>query len=307
MASHHQQPFRLSAHALAASLWLASFALVSPVAGLNLPRQTPRPTGTLDIRSWPLMPTLAPAVPQHLALGRRAFNTVCGYIGGNADLPATCMAGSHCVVDAQNKAVGCCPDEGDCATGIFTGCVDQNNPGGGVVDPHVFTCGAGNVCYKNRFEGGYIQYGCGTASDIGTDVALTASGEALVAYNTVTVSLRPTTTMATVASASPGSGISTDGIAGKTSSSHPSSTTGDKAGASKATDIDSPSKDDSSHSHVGAIAGGVLGGIAALALLIALGLWLWRRNKRSRTPEDEEEPKFIRRVDLLPIRRSHFC
>lgn len=276
----HVTASRRPVNAIAASL-LASTAILAPVSAHALPRQTMRPTGTMNIQSWPLQPTMAPALPA--GLGRRDFNTVCGYIGGNPDLPATCLAGSHCVVDDQQKAVGCCPDEGDCTTGIFTGCVDGNSPGNGVVDPHIFTCGAGDFCYKNTFEGGYFQYGCGSASDMATTVALTASGESAITYTSVSVSLRPTTTLATT-------------TGGTSSSGGPSSTSGRSQGASKPTGTDSATKDDggNSHSHTGAIVGGVIGGLAALAILLALGIWLWRRNRRSATPEAEEEPKFIR-------------
>ena len=257
---------------------LVSSAVFASASGHALPRQTMRPTGSMDILSWPVEPTAMPTIPAQLA--RRDFNTVCGYIGGNADLPATCLAGSHCVVDAEHKAVGCCPDEGDCTKGIFTGCVDENNPGRGVIDPHIFTCGVGDVCYKNTFEGGFFQYGCGSASDMATTVALTASGEAAVAYTSVSVSLRPTTTLASV-----------------TSSDHtgPSSTS---SRDSKPTGADS-TKDDGGSSHTSAIVGGVVGGLAALVLLLALGIFLWRRNKNPKAPEAEEEPKFIRQV--IPI------
>ncbi|OAQ99383.1 hypothetical protein LLEC1_05174 [Akanthomyces lecanii] len=248
---------------------LVSSAVLSPASGHALPRQTTRPTGTMDILSWPIQSTAMPTAAVELV--RRDFNTVCGYIGGNPDLPATCLAGSHCVVDAEHKAVGCCPDGGDCTKGIFTGCVDENNPGRGVVDPHIFTCGVGDVCYKNTFEGGFFQYGCGSASDMATTVALTASGEAAVAYSSVSVSLRPTTTLASVTSSN---------------DAGPSSTSGRN---SKPTGADT-TKDDAGSNHTSAIVGGVVGGLAALVLLLALGIFLWRRNKNPEVPEAEQEP-----------------
>lgn len=289
MATSHHGSSQRPRQMLAASLWLASSALFSPASGHALPRRTAHPTATQEIQPWPL-PTPG---PNHAALvnARRQFNTICGYIGGNPDLPATCLPDSHCVVDAQNKAIGCCPDDGDCTTGIFTGCADENNPGNGVVDPHIFTCGAGDVCYKNTFEGGFFQYGCGSASDLATNVALTASGQADLSYMSVSVSLRPTTTLASL--------TSTDG----TSSRGPSSTSGGMAGASN-----TPSPEDGGSSHTGAIVGGVIGGLAAILLLFALGFWLWRHNKGSRIPEAEDEPKFIRQVNmdiLQPTQSAH--
>lgn len=290
MASSHRSP-RRQAHSLAASALLLSSTMLDPVSGHALPRQTPRPTQV--IQSWPLQPTPAPRVPPELS--RRQFNTVCGYIGGNPDLPATCLAGSHCVVDAEKKAIGCCPDDGDCGSGIFTGCVDENTPGRGVVDPHIFTCGAGNVCYKNTFEGGFFQYGCGSASDLATNVALSASGESSLTYMSVSVSLSPTTTLASVtssgSSSSPGSGASST-----TSSKGSSKPTGTK-------DASNDDDDDGSHNHTSAIVGGVIGGLAALILLLALAFWLWRRSKKSKAPEAEDEPKFIRQVPaIMPLK-----
>lgn len=278
--AQHQSLSRRRANAVAASL-LASSAMSNPVSGHALPRQTRQSNSIEHTPTWQteILPTPPPAIIPELV--GRDFNTVCGYIGGNPDLPATCLAGSHCVVDAQNKAIGCCPDGGDCTTGIFTGCVDQNNPGHGVIDPHIYTCGSGDVCYKNTFEGGFFQYGCGSASDMATTVVLTASGRPSIAYTTVSVSLRPTMTLA--------SETSSDGKG-------PSSTLGRE---SKPTGSD-PAQNDGGISHTSAIVGGVVGGLLALALLLALGIFLWRRKRQSRTPQAEEEPKSISRPLASP-------
>ncbi|TQW00797.1 hypothetical protein V2A60_001838 [Cordyceps javanica] len=269
---------RRRAHAIAASM-LTSSAMIAPVSGHAFPRQTVRPTASVNMLSWPIKPTTAPTIPSQLA--GRDLNTVCGYIGGNPDLPATCMAGSHCVVDTEHRAIGCCPDEGDCTVGIFTGCVDQNSPGQNVVDPHIYTCGNGDACYKNTFEGGFFQYGCGSASDMATTVALSAPGQPSIAYTTVSVSLRPTTTLNSV--------TSSDGRG-------PSSTSGRDSNPT-ATDSAKP---DQGVDHTGAIVGGVVGGAVALILLLALAIFLWRRNKSPKAPEVEEEPKFISRPLASP-------
>lgn len=78
-----------------------------------------------------------------------APGTVCGYIGGDAALPATCAAGSHCAVNVAARVVGCCPDGRPCDRGFFTACVDRNSRPQTVRDPYVFTCDAGRVCYRN--------------------------------------------------------------------------------------------------------------------------------------------------------------
>lgn len=269
-----RQPHSRRCPSIVAATLLASSVMIAPISGHALPRQTVRPTRTMDILSWPIEPTL----PAQLV--RRDFNTICGYIGGNPELPATCMAGSHCVVDAQNKAIGCCPDKGDCTKGIFTDCIDENKPGHGVVDPHIYSCGVGNFCYKNTFEGGYFQYGCGSASDMATTVVLTASGEAPIAITTVSVSLRPTTTLTSVTSSVGNS---------------PSSTSGRKSEPT-----DDSTNEDGEANNKSAIVGGVVGGLAAITILLALGIFLWRRNRTPESPQSEEEPKFISRPLASP-------
>ncbi|KAL1872034.1 hypothetical protein VTK73DRAFT_1702 [Phialemonium thermophilum] len=138
----------------------------------------------LAVVSFPSEPTPAPSSPLELRHRRahippiaRNFNTICGYIGGDPELPATCSPGSHCVLDEAHGAVGCCPDdESPCTTGVFTGCVDANSPPQTAADPYVFTCTGGEVCYRNVFAGGFFQFGCGTASNLATTVLATATG-----------------------------------------------------------------------------------------------------------------------------------
>ncbi|KAG7287374.1 hypothetical protein NEMBOFW57_006885 [Staphylotrichum longicolle] len=44
------------------------------------------------------------------------------------------------------------------------------------VNPYVFSCAGGSVCYRNMFDGGFSQWGCGTASDQAATVVNSASG-----------------------------------------------------------------------------------------------------------------------------------
>jgi hypothetical protein len=138
----------------------------------------PQPTKTVDFHEINALsyPFAATAAPDDSFLQRRQFNTVCGYIGGDPGLPATCSAGSHCVVDADHGAVGCCPNAGSCTQGVFTNCVDADSGPQTEVNPYVFTCKGSNSCYKNSFDGGFFQYGCGSTSGLATKVVPTASG-----------------------------------------------------------------------------------------------------------------------------------
>ncbi|KAI1812973.1 hypothetical protein GGS20DRAFT_502335 [Poronia punctata] len=171
----------------------SAILVLNAVFGLTAGHAVPRQTKVVDFHTlsvipFPPAPTDAPRSPFDLL--RREDNTICGYIGGNPDLPATCLAGSHCVLDAANSAVGCCPNGGACTTGVFTGCVDWNSDPQTEINPYVFTCQGSDVCYKNNFAGGYFQYGCGTAFDLGTTVHASASGaSAALSIGTVHVSL----------------------------------------------------------------------------------------------------------------------
>lgn len=127
---------------------LASSTLLQLASSHALPRETKTiAVRELNVVAWPIVATPAPkAASPALAsspaaqLLQRDFNTICGWIGGDASLPATCLAGSHCAADTVNKAIGCCPDSGPCTEGIFTGCVDVNSPPQTELNPYVFTC-----------------------------------------------------------------------------------------------------------------------------------------------------------------------
>ncbi|KAH6958402.1 hypothetical protein DER45DRAFT_221971 [Fusarium avenaceum] len=156
----------------------------------------PQPTKTVDFHeinalSYPFAATTA---PDDSFLQRRQFNTVCGYIGGDPGLPATCSAGSHCVVDADHGAVGCCPNAGSCTQGVFTNCVDADSGPQTEVNPYVFTCKGSSSCYKNSFDGGFFQYGCGSTSGLATKVVPTASGKSAIQLSSINAPLTASAT-----------------------------------------------------------------------------------------------------------------
>ncbi|KAJ9136511.1 hypothetical protein NKR23_g9895 [Pleurostoma richardsiae] len=141
--------------------------LLSTILDLTQARTLPLPPQTrtvdhrqLDVIAWPPLPTSPPIDLAHLNELRRRqdTNTVCGFIGGDPGLPATCSAGSHCVLDTEHGAVGCCPNgQETCTTGVFTGCVDFNSGPQTEINPYVFTCQGSDVCYRNVFDGGFFQ------------------------------------------------------------------------------------------------------------------------------------------------------
>ena len=293
----------------------------SSIFGLAASHALPRQTKTIEFRELNVLPwPLATAAPEPFdSLRRRQFNTACGYIGGDPNLPATCSAGSHCAVDLEHGALGCCPDGGSCTQGVFTDCVDGNSGPQTEVNPYVYTCRGEDVCYKNSFEGGYSQFGCGSASSLGTSVHGTASGkESLVitslsaAFTATPSALSEPTTLGTMAassteeassSAETSSGATSSGTVTSESSSATNSKTSSSATestATKSTATESASKttaskdsaastdaasapdtegDDNGKKHTGAIIGGTISGVAALVAVVAIGIWLWRRKK----------------------------
>lgn len=271
---------------------LVVFSTLSIMAtGHVLPRETKTVEAhPLNVMIWPLA-TPAPVSPDELM--RRQSNTICGYIGGDPDLPATCLAGSHCAVDVEHGAIGCCPNKGPCNAGIFTGCVDRNSGPQTAADPYVYTCRGKNVCYKNMFEGGYFQYGCGTASGLATTVVQTASGKKPLDLTTVSIKLT-----ATVTPLSRPTTLSSE--SSKTSDSSTDSgspVTGDPTPQPSATDGGAaPSSNGSNSKNTGAIIGGAVGGVAVVFALAALAFFLWRRKSANarRGPGSEKDPKYMR-------------
>lgn len=284
----------------------------------HVPRQTPTtvPHRSLNVEAYPPLPapTSPPVNLQNLneLLRRQETNTICGYIGGNPSLPATCSAGSHCVVDADHGAIGCCPDgEDTCTSGVFTGCVDSNSGAQTEVNPYVFTCTAGSVCYSNMFEGGYSQWGCGTASNVAATVLESATGiSSEVHLTSVSVSFTFTQSPSSLETPTQsGSGtLSSDSTTSSSSSSSRSTTASDTlttisipsptetASPTSTGNLSSPTSTPTSASapdttaggggtsnRTGAIVGGTIGAVAALAGIAAVAIYLWRRRAAQNT------------------------
>ncbi|AEO60896.1 hypothetical protein MYCTH_2310612 [Thermothelomyces thermophilus ATCC 42464] len=278
----------------AALLLLSSILqLTDAHAVQRLPRKTPEPTITvpyraLNVAPWPLHATPPPGGDTFANRRRQlddTFNTVCGYINGDQNLPATCGQGSHCVVDTDHNVVGCCPNGApSCTAGVFTGCVDGNSGPQTEVNPYIYSCTGSDVCYMNVYEGGFSQYGCGTASDLAATVQNSASGiTAVLTRPTVSVSytqgistLSEPTTLGTPRSRTRSSTVRTSHSSSATSASSTSSES-----TSSTSEPAAPPATDKSY-RTGAIIGGTIGGLAVLIALGALAFFLRRRNANIR-------------------------
>lgn len=259
----------------------------------------PRQTTTVEYHElivvlFPPLPTPAPVLSPGDLRRRQEGNTICGYLGGNSDLPATCHAGSHCVLDIEHDVVGCCPNGGSCSTGVFTGCVDKNSGPRTEVNPYVYTCSGQDVCYLNNYAGGYHQYGCGSASDLATTVQTTAQGQSSLVLirssipfteQPITLSASSVSSSRSTSSSYSSSATSSSITASRTSSASTSSRSSTASSADTSTTSPTTSASPvggANSSYTGAIVGGTIGGVAFLALLIALIFFLLRRHKNQR-------------------------
>lgn len=273
------------------------------LAAAHVPRQTPTtiPHRPLNVVAYPPVP--APTSPPldlqalHELLRRHDTNTVCGYINGDIASAATCSVGSHCVQDLDAGVVGCCPNgEETCSSGIYTACVDANSGVQTEVNPYIFTCTQGHVCYSNMFEGGFSQFGCGTASDLAATVLASASGApssivlttADVVFTQSSSALATPTTLGTATASESSSSSSSTGslttitvptpsTATRTTSTASSSSSTASSSTAAATAAPGVDAEGSSGKNTGAIVGGTIGGIAAIVGLAAVAAFFYSR------------------------------
>ncbi|GKT45368.1 uncharacterized protein ColSpa_05549 [Colletotrichum spaethianum] len=260
-----------------------------------LPRQTQAHIAlrTLDVRDWPLA-TPAPWLGMMRRQEDSSTNTICGYVGGDPNLPATCSAGSHCAMDASASAVGCCPNGAACTTGVYTSCVDDSSPTQTASDPYIFTCQGSNVCYRNSFEGGAYQYGCGSTTQ-GNTVYPTASGlSTTVSITEISGLVTRAATSSSTSSSSSSSTSSTTSTTSSSSSQTSSSSSTSSTSRSSTTESAMPTAEASSppssaagpppgaaaalRRH-GGIIGGVIGGAAVFVAIVSMALWMRKRKR----------------------------
>ncbi|CCU74631.1 hypothetical protein BGHDH14_bgh03307 [Blumeria hordei DH14] len=228
------------------------------------PAETPAPSAN---------PTANPNLEQ-----KTVDASICGWVGGRADAPALCSAGSTCVRDVEHQYVGCCGTSGSCSAGIYTSCLDRNSMGwsapGGIQSNGVYTCSANSECYRNTYAGGYYQYGCGE-SGWAAQVETTYSGQPTnlvldLIYTTITfagATSESTLTASTTTSSSTSLPLSTSHLP-----TIPVYTASASAIASASSDTKRPPP--------GAIAGIIIAAVNGAAIIVALGLWLCRRRRK---------------------------
>ncbi|KAL2179157.1 uncharacterized protein P884DRAFT_298284 [Thermothelomyces heterothallicus CBS 202.75] len=223
--------------------------------------------GALDIN--PPMPTAAPETPRlRKALeARGATDNTCGFVSGVFTASLWCSTTASCVYNSINSHIGCCDEReiSDCL--IPTVCYDytdstrySTNNGltrwcGDSSYPHCTT-----YIYQDRVFTGYTLLGCAVAAGTGK-VWYTALDTSSTSSSSTSES--STTTFSDTSSTSTSSDSSTSTSSSSSSTTPPVPPNPDRG------------------TPVGAIVGGVVGGLGAIALII-LVVWalLRQRNKQ---------------------------
>lgn len=237
---------------------------------LAIPWTGPRPTATYAAADWTPRPTQGAFREDQLFRRDWFFSSdICGWIEGNYSKSITCATSSSCVWDTARSFVGCCMESAACSTGVYTGCVDSMNGQQTVVDPAVTTwyvsvpidfkfeanvsnSSGASVCYLNSFPQGYHQYECGSSK-------MAATVETTFFDQPASFFLQIATTSLNIPAPSIIAGaVSTSGASG-TAGSQPTS--------------------HSSKPPIGAIIGGVIGGIVVIIGLTVLIGYIIRNRK----------------------------
>ncbi|KXX79021.1 hypothetical protein MMYC01_204449 [Madurella mycetomatis] len=227
----------------------------------------------LSLGSEPPVPTPAPRmpVPREL-LARDSTDNTCAYITGDPTSPLYCATTARCVYNENNLHIGCC-DDGVTNCPIWTTCFDRTESALYTTD-NGFTLWCGQEqyphCitheYQDDIMAGYTVLGCAVAAGTGR------------------VWVTPTTTLETSSDISTPSTSFVSDPTTDSGSTGPSSTDLAPPPPPPAQDSSSSS---SSSAPVGAIVGGVVGGLAALGLIV-LGTWALIRhnnNQKKRAAE----------------------
>ncbi|KAK3113467.1 hypothetical protein LTR53_009211 [Teratosphaeriaceae sp. CCFEE 6253] len=277
------------------------------------PKPTTAPHDSIRAKRWG-------ALPMNQLFARQDENQeTCGYIDSDPNQPVTCSGypDSGCAY-WESTSPGppnfwCCafsggsPDFSQCnyvSSCLNAGDSDNVNVGnvalynGGVIDCPT----PAPYCVTTALLGPsgtlYSQFNCGSASDYIVAYQTTSStpttilSTVLSTVPTTLQSIVPTTVNNTVATTVLVTSIPTSrspATVSATSSDAPS-TTGTQSAQSAAptsSDAPAPSPTGSSHTKIAAIAGGTIGGVAALALVgAAIGFLAWRK-KSQRKPMRE--------------------
>ncbi|KAK0747657.1 hypothetical protein B0T21DRAFT_354819 [Apiosordaria backusii] len=309
---------------------LCQFALFGiSVEALAFPG--PQPTGVIaleDSNGWTPKPTAAPAF--HEVLRRQngrpsnyiaAPDNTCGYVDANRRDPLTCPDSSQqCIfITASGKAsaaVGCCGNGG---CNIHTACLDRKDlkdcDEDCQADPQILKCSAfaKQLCNTISYEFGAVDYYCSIFRQRNIEEADTTHvgqrGRTMSTITPTSTSTRRTSTASTKSGSS--SSRSSDPISSletETPTTDRSLETGsssaDLAPAATSSDAAAAVPAESSSSNTGAIVGGVIGAIGAIALIAFAFIFIRRRKReqegQTQIPDGPPQPPMYQQPSSQP-------
>ncbi|KAI9889787.1 MAG: hypothetical protein M1814_004989 [Vezdaea aestivalis] len=227
--------------------------------------------------------TSAPEVSKALLRPRAAGDNTCGFESGLPDGEYTCnnvARTCYFFTTAGVGARGCCSGDDLVNCGWLVDCIglyDTASPR--ATDSFTLQCTNSNrpYCQSFTFPGnGVKDYGCGSVLDSTYRTILTTSiGQVKSASSVAIVTSKNVIKSKTIAIADP---VSESGSSSSSSSSTSTSGPGPTSTLS--------SSEEKSKAPVGAIVGGVVGGLAFLGFLAAIVIFLLMRQKKKRAASD---------------------
>ncbi|OHE90829.1 hypothetical protein CORC01_13873 [Colletotrichum orchidophilum] len=295
---------------------IAGLAALSSFASAKL-YELPQATTSFNfpLDQFSPQPTKAPA---YADLRKRQTSTTttvlvapdntCGYISGRAGAAYTCGTAASCIfftsvnVDTPGR-VACC-DASDC--GARRTCYDSRQvsvsslcDGGCLVDRFTLKCTSTGRPYCNTisFANGIFDYWCNTA-EISTPQAATTTYAGGPARNWTPLALTDDTTSSSVirpASSGFITGTASGSVSAPSITNPPDNNNNDNNG------INNNNNNNNSSAPVGAIVGGVIGGIAVIAL-ISFGIFLiLRKKKKQPQPGPHGQPPMMNQQQPPPM------
>ncbi|KAF4836522.1 hypothetical protein CGCTS75_v001863 [Colletotrichum tropicale] len=283
---------------------IASLAVLSGLANAKL-YAVPEATTTfnLPLDQFSPQPTKAPAYADLRRRQTSAATTVlvapdntCGYISGRAGAAYTCGTAASCIFFTSTSRVkgfvACC-DADDC--GARRTCYDARQissssvcDNGCMVDKYTLKCTntARPYCNTISFSGSIFDYWCNTL-EISTAQTAVTTFEGQTGRTWVPLALTDDATSSLRAPSASGrftatgTGSPADPVASDPTSNNNNSNNNDN-----------DSNDNKSSTPVGAIVGGVVGGLAVIAL-VGLAIFLILRKKKKPAQNQNQQPPQI--------------
>ncbi|WQF89059.1 hypothetical protein CDEST_14073 [Colletotrichum destructivum] len=299
--------------------FLLSWLLLALVS--HIVQASPR---AMNLRYAPISPPKPTKAPSRNStdtsdpdLGRRQVtsraSSVCGYYNGDPTKSRTADPGYGCREDIAHGLWGFCPTTVLAATdcGLAGNCIDSHDckfgcGKTGIKGLTTFTCSEEKFCstviLAGNFEGAFSYIACGAKATVETLL----KEPTIVAVPSVTITPEPSTSSRASTSeptsesvASTSSVVASSPVSSPQLETSPASTQSSIQSAPPASETTSPANEtneekssDEAQSHMGAIIGGVVGGVGMICITVVTAVYLLRRNKHNKEPREKRTSRF---------------